>query len=168
LVQLFNANFLSVKGIDIAIWSCLEINIAIICASVPALKALFIKIIPKLGSLHTHAKRYGANTNGSMPLSSVDQRGAETSTNAGSDAENGMAKGRMEIKVHQSIEMKALPVSDDDSEKNLVATSWMADCYSSGNKKVPGGKDDDDVASKENRSSKGTRIPLPRRSGQDA
>jgi hypothetical protein len=118
-----------VKGVDIAIWSCLEINIAIICASVPALKALFIKIIPKLGSLHSSAKRYGNGTNGTLPLHSFDNRDPGASHSDRSDK-----TGKMEIKVHQSIEMKTLPAEeqDTDSEKNLVTTSWMADCYSHG------------------------------------
>jgi len=37
-----------VFGVDIALWSCLEINIAMICASVPALKPLFAKVMPRL------------------------------------------------------------------------------------------------------------------------
>ncbi|KAK3991271.1 Satratoxin biosynthesis SC1 cluster protein 4 [Cladorrhinum sp. PSN332] len=41
-----------VHGVDIAIWSSVELNVAMICASVPPLKALFVKIMPSL-SLRT-------------------------------------------------------------------------------------------------------------------
>lgn len=154
-----------VVGVDIALWSCLEINIAAICASIPALKALFVKIIPKLGSLHTHVRRYGANTGGSLPLHSFDERGNKTHTSGNSSSNEQL--GKMEIKVHQSIEMKALPAGDDDSEKNLVQTSWMADCYSSTAKKSLGGDQDLEASGKENRiSTKGTRIPVAHKGGQ--
>ncbi|TDZ33799.1 Satratoxin biosynthesis SC1 cluster protein 4 [Colletotrichum spinosum] len=99
-------------GVDIAVWSGLEINIAIICASVPALKALFVKIIPKLGTYKKYSKNpYGRNTSGNMPLQSFDKRTGNFSTKA---------KGPIEIKVQTSIQMNSVPAEDDDSEKHLV------------------------------------------------
>jgi hypothetical protein len=86
---------------------------------------MFVKIIPKLASFTDTHKRYGRGTNGTISLRSYDDR---NNTRTG-----GAETSKMEIKVHQSIEMKTLPVDDDDSEKNLVTTSWMADCYSNGN-----------------------------------
>ncbi|KAI9900974.1 hypothetical protein N3K66_005236 [Trichothecium roseum] len=67
------------KGVDIAIWSGLEINIAIICACVPALKPLFVKFFPRLiTSFSDSAKRSREGKNrsmsGSIPLKSFDEQ----------------------------------------------------------------------------------------------
>ncbi|PHH91908.1 hypothetical protein CDD83_9775 [Cordyceps sp. RAO-2017] len=118
-----------VKGVDIAIWSGLEINIAIICASVPALKPLFVKFFPQLiSSLGDSAKRSrsGRSAHGSMP-----HRGSENRTQQSGDHDSKTCP--LEIQVQQSFEMKAVaPERDDDSEKNLVprnAATWTAECY---------------------------------------
>jgi hypothetical protein len=37
---------------------------------------------------------------------------------------------RKGIRVQQTFEMMNMPLNDDDSEKNLVATSWIANCSS--------------------------------------
>ncbi|KAK3694145.1 putative integral membrane protein [Podospora appendiculata] len=129
-----------VYGVDIALWSCLEINIAIVCASVPSLKALFVKIIPQLnssaggGSKPTGYGR-GRNTGGSVPLQSFDHRETATATGPGATSAGGdsasssdLEKGKMEIQVHQTFEMRTSnPAQDDDgSEKDLVTRSWVA------------------------------------------
>ena len=44
-------------GTATAYWSAIEVNLAIICASTPALKPLIIKIIPRLAT-----QRYGSAT----------------------------------------------------------------------------------------------------------
>ncbi|CAK7206934.1 hypothetical protein SEUCBS139899_009741 [Sporothrix eucalyptigena] len=52
-------------GVDIAMWSNIEINVAIVCASVPALKPFVSKIAPKLlGSSINSASRSSANVYG--------------------------------------------------------------------------------------------------------
>ncbi|KAM7188933.1 Satratoxin biosynthesis SC1 cluster protein 4 [Naviculisporaceae sp. PSN 640] len=38
----------NIRSGDITLWSCLEINVGMICASVPALKAFFAKFLPRL------------------------------------------------------------------------------------------------------------------------
>ncbi|KAK3402655.1 hypothetical protein B0T20DRAFT_4571 [Sordaria brevicollis] len=50
----------SVMGVSIAIWSCIEVNIAIMCASAPALKPLIIKVFPKMLLSDLYAKTKGA------------------------------------------------------------------------------------------------------------
>ncbi|KAH7121980.1 hypothetical protein B0J13DRAFT_680159 [Dactylonectria estremocensis] len=126
-----------VKGVDIAIWSGLECNIAIICACIPSLKPLSSRAFPGLvgstapsathpsggryahGSLHnydniTHNTR---NHNGSVP--DTDSRG---------------------IKVQQSFEMKTTAGSDNDSEKNLVTgmtARYHSEVYASTNGRLP-------------------------------
>ncbi|KAH8664664.1 hypothetical protein BX600DRAFT_498408 [Xylariales sp. PMI_506] len=115
-------------GVAIAIWSHLELNIAIVCASVPSLKPLFVKVFPKLGSLHSSGKlgyyRQSESRlkSGSRPLQSVDR----TEHNHFSAAD----KGRMAIKVDHIIEMKTLNVTEDSgSENNLVMNAHATECY---------------------------------------
>lgn len=102
-----------VFGVDIALWSCLEINIAMICASVPSLKALFVKIMPRLlgssvsggaGSKHskgTGGSRFGIgyvngrsrSAGGSVPLQSFDNNiggGGSSSSGRDRDLETGV------------------------------------------------------------------------------
>ncbi|KAK1777589.1 hypothetical protein QBC45DRAFT_184035 [Copromyces sp. CBS 386.78] len=50
----------SVMGVSIAIWSCIEVNIAIMCASAPALKPLVIKVFPRMLLSDIYAKTKGA------------------------------------------------------------------------------------------------------------
>lgn len=123
----------TVQGVDIAVWSGLEINVAIICASVPALKALFVKIIPKLASYNL-SKRTGYARSGTNHTNSLRLRTLDNNLHAGGskdDVESAAGHDQgMRINVHKTFEAKTIPVSDDDSEKNLVATSWMADCSS--------------------------------------
>lgn len=117
-------NNLLVKGVDIALWSGLEINVAIICASVPALKPLFVKTFPHLiSSFADSSKRSkpSRSTHGTLPLHSFDRRHHEAI-----DSED----KNLGIQVRQSFEMKAVAADrDDSSDKNLVAgpehrTNW--------------------------------------------
>ncbi|KJZ71554.1 hypothetical protein HIM_09023 [Hirsutella minnesotensis 3608] len=107
---------IQLKGVNIAIWSGLEINVAIICASVPALKPLFVKFFPQMISfLGDSAKR------------SRTRRSAQNSAHHRSDHHNTHQSGDhddkpcpIEIQV-QSFEMRAVATErDDDSQKNLV------------------------------------------------
>ncbi|WZH46803.1 uncharacterized protein QYS62_007911 [Fusarium acuminatum] len=111
---------ITVKGIDIAIWSGLECNIAIICACVPSLKPLFSRVFPSfIASLHSskthptdnqyaHGSSHTYNNISSYPHDrSRTHRGVDT-----------------EITVQQSFEMRATITSDDNlSEKNLVTVN---------------------------------------------
>ncbi|KAF7561125.1 hypothetical protein G7046_g3005 [Stylonectria norvegica] len=120
-------------GVDIAVWSGLEINVAIVCASVPALKPLFVKAFPRLISSFTDSSkrsRPGRSTHGTLPLGSVDHRAMSRMN--GEEENSG-------IQIHQTFEMKAVTASthasverDDSSEKNLVTgpgSTWTAECY---------------------------------------
>lgn len=102
---------------------------AIVCASVPALKPLFVKFFPQIiSSLGDSAKRSrgGRSAHGSAPRR---EQGGDDDCRA----------SPLEIKVQQSFEMRAVAANadadadaDDDSEKNLVRGServWSAACF---------------------------------------
>ncbi|KAL1894034.1 hypothetical protein Sste5346_006176 [Sporothrix stenoceras] len=117
-------------GVDIAMWSNIEINVAIICASVPALKPFVSRIAPKLlGSSVNSASRsrgtgyangYGANS----------QRGEAFGMN--SFSRNAMASGTgrnpsgsndRDIYVEHTFEILEDgdgKTSREGSERNLV------------------------------------------------
>ncbi|KAM5349038.1 hypothetical protein ACJ41O_008861 [Fusarium nematophilum] len=117
-----------IKGVQIAIWSGLEINISIICACVPALKPLFIRAFPRFLSSLGHSKRSNphSSTHGNLPLDSIGHQDPQPT-----DIEdNGIV-----IRVHQSFQMQALPIDRDDaSDKNLVpdprSSTWTTSCSS--------------------------------------
>ncbi|RBR07522.1 uncharacterized protein FIESC28_10603 [Fusarium coffeatum] len=98
------------KGVDIAIWSGLECNIAIMCACVPSLKPLFSRAFPSLLALQS-SKSDRSNSlqppdysppRPRHPLQGIDQG----------------------ITVEQSFEMRTTTASDDNtSEKNLVTVN---------------------------------------------
>lgn len=126
----------AVKGVDIAIWSSLEINVAILCACVPALKPLFVKVFPRLiTSFSESAKRSrtGNSAHGNIHLRSFDNR---SGTRPGPDTEAGhrSANRGIEIQVQKSFETKTTPMADDDdSEKNLVTgngPTWQTHVHS--------------------------------------
>ncbi|KAK3360440.1 hypothetical protein B0T25DRAFT_130115 [Lasiosphaeria hispida] len=138
----------SVMGVSIAIWSCIEINTAIICASIPAIKPLVVKAFPKmlLSSLYARTKGAAAYYASTRSAGKEDTRVHESSS--GSKAHGGSAlrsSTRTAIQVEQSFEMRSVPVlvgggedeikslSRDGSEKDLVASSWQ-DEYHAGRK----------------------------------
>ncbi|KAG5659833.1 hypothetical protein KAF25_002392 [Fusarium avenaceum] len=109
-----------VKGIDIAIWSGLECNIAIICACVPSLKPLFSRVFPSfIASLHsskTHPTNNQYANGGSHTYNNISNYPHDRSrSHRGVDTK---------ITVQQSFEMRATITSDDTtSEKNLVTVN---------------------------------------------
>ncbi|KAH8894656.1 hypothetical protein GQ53DRAFT_744746 [Thozetella sp. PMI_491] len=105
-------------GVEIAIWSNIEINIAIICASVPALKPLVTKIFPKLlGSSFRSKDRSNAQyANGSHHM--------ETLQSSNRAAKNDIYV-RHEFEVREDGDDKN---SREGSERNLVP--WGNDQYS--------------------------------------
>lgn len=148
--------FLPVAGVDIALWSGLEVNTAITCAAIPALKPLISRFFPSFfrGSSYgdsSFARRYaandgsragGGNRHASLHLRSLDKRmQATSSSRRGEDDDSieDLETGRMEIKVHQSFEMKTMAMygdGDDSSQKNLVtaaaatgANNMSTHCY---------------------------------------
>ncbi|KAH8659952.1 putative integral membrane protein [Xylariales sp. PMI_506] len=112
----------TVTGVDIAMWSQLEINIAIIMGSVPALKSFVSNVILKKMSSSARSQGYASygrsahkNTQNDRPAfsKSSDEEGNISSTEDG--------KGpKMAISVTQDIEMRSFPVDDQHSEKGLI------------------------------------------------
>lgn len=100
-----------VNGVDIALWSGLEINLAIICGSIPALKAFTSHIV--FGRGESRPSDYGrTNNSASRKHSHILRSGSE---------EEVSKMDRMQITVRESIEMKRFDHgSDEGSEKNLV------------------------------------------------
>jgi hypothetical protein len=128
-----------IKGVDIALWSGLEINVAIVCASVPALKPLFVKFFPRFFSSISsftdsnkpsrYGDRYGRSTHRSIPLHSFSRKeptSTVVTTTLPADRDDSSTSDGG-IKVQQSFEMKAVSANgDNDSEINLVTTSGRA------------------------------------------
>ncbi|KJZ70967.1 hypothetical protein HIM_09622 [Hirsutella minnesotensis 3608] len=113
------------KGVNIAIWSGLEINVAIICASVPALKPLFVKFFPQMISfLGDSAKR---SRTGRSAQNSAHHRSDHHNTHQSGDHDDKPCPIEIEV---QSFEMRAVATErDDDSQKDLVPKNgpvWTA------------------------------------------
>ncbi|QPC62904.1 hypothetical protein HYE67_005135 [Fusarium culmorum] len=107
------------KGVDIAIWSGLECNIAIMCACVPSLKPLFSRTFPSfLPSLQSSKSQSSGNPHSPGSLHIYDNN-PENSLK--SQPSHGID---LEITVQQSFEMRTTTAADDDtSEKNLVTVN---------------------------------------------
>ncbi|CAM1506170.1 Fc.00g058110.m01.CDS01 [Cosmosporella sp. VM-42] len=121
------------KGIDIALWSSLECNIAIMCACVPALKPMFVKAFPGFVSSFTHSSSKN-RTGGRYAHGSLhDYDNISHPARSGNHSHLGVDERG--IKVQQSFEMRTTAVSDDnDSEKNLVTSNTAI--YAAGSKRV--------------------------------
>ncbi|RYO83405.1 hypothetical protein DL762_006170 [Monosporascus cannonballus] len=136
-----------VQGVDIALWSGLEINLAIACASVPQLKAMFVKVIPKLlNHSGSRTPRGTGASGGGGYYGAGGSRGTRPHhrSGAGGKGATGMTTGRDEdgedpherdgnqggILVERAFEMQSMPAAEDGSEENLVASSWNAGYYS--------------------------------------
>jgi hypothetical protein len=117
-------NHQSVEGVNAAIWSGIEINVAIACASLPALKPLISKILP--GLLSNLSSRNRSNMNA---LSGNEFSGSHRMNTLRSKLKSATATQVDEIKVEQSIyQAREVRASVEGSEKSLV--NWKADCYS--------------------------------------
>ena len=105
-----------VTGVNIAIWSHLDINVAIIFLSLPALQALITCYIMKkdYSGSGSHSGATGA-VSGSGPGSRVLRSRATRNDDLDYEAGN-----RMAIHVQQSIEMKSYAIDDTGSEKDLI------------------------------------------------
>ncbi|KAH8204499.1 hypothetical protein TruAng_001273 [Truncatella angustata] len=114
-------------SVNIAIWSHLELNIAITCASVPAIKPIFVKTIPKLSPSQSSQRRdinpsSGNKSRAGVMHSQTIKQNTVVSTNE-------LEERDMGIKVDDRIELETIYIADNSSEKNLVTVSWTADCY---------------------------------------
>jgi hypothetical protein len=101
----------SVEGVNIAIWSGIEINVGIICASIPALKTLGVRVLPKLLLSNLYARsrtpsggRYIKHRNES--ISAAASRGIPDTP--ASDA----ATTKPHITIEQSFEMNTISAPD--------------------------------------------------------
>jgi len=115
-----------VDGVTTAIWSGIEINVAIICASIPALKPLISKLLPGLLSNASSRDRSNMNNLSEAPY------------NRSHPMSNLRSKSRPEkqdiIKVEQTIyQAREVRASAEGSERSLV--NWKSDCYSEEQKK---------------------------------
>ncbi|KAK3377461.1 hypothetical protein B0H63DRAFT_477246 [Podospora didyma] len=148
----------SVKGVSIAIWSSIEINVGIICASIPALKPLAVKLFPRmlLSNLYARTKGaayYAGRSGGKGGNRSHSGTGGSRHMAGGSGQTSGMRSGNNRttevIQIKQSFEMTSVPAtavddagrnvaavdiedgktSRDGSEKNLVGSSWQDEYY---------------------------------------
>lgn len=108
---------MTVKGVEIAIWSDLECNISIICACVPSLNPLLSFAFPGLvGSSNRRSER-----DYNIPASSHTQDHYLTGTHPQHPSTSGSQVGG--VKAQQSFEMGAVSLDESGSEKNLVITS---------------------------------------------
>ncbi|KAK4442750.1 hypothetical protein QBC34DRAFT_387016 [Podospora aff. communis PSN243] len=159
----------STQGVAIAIWSGIEINTGIICASIPAMRPLVVKLFPRLLLSSLYARATGKshvyyNDTNDPGSSSQSQSQSQSRTHRGkhgasvsvtasannrSDGERPKPalvghRGKMSesgggIKVHQSFELRSVPIQEsrreipdgeksrDGSENNLVVSSWQDD-----------------------------------------
>lgn len=117
-------NLQPVTGVDIALWSDLEINVAIICGSVPALKAFVGKVFfgQSVGGSSDRSRTAYGNTSQSRKQTLRGQSRVLGSRTG--DEEEGGAGGSVGkmggITVQQSIEMKTYLADDTGSEKELI------------------------------------------------
>ncbi|TDZ17469.1 Satratoxin biosynthesis SC1 cluster protein 4 [Colletotrichum orbiculare MAFF 240422] len=121
------------SGVHVATWSGIEANIAIACASVPALKPLVTKLFPKLLS-STH------RSNGPSGQAYNAMKGGE------SHQMKAMQSRRRGTQVDQkiAIETKIEIVSRNGSETDLVrpgGSATVAECYSSDERPPAQGRD---------------------------
>jgi len=96
----------TVSGVDIALWSGLEINIAIICGSVPALKAFVSQVI--LRKIDSQPSGYGNS-------SAVRKQSRVLASMSGDDD---YKMDRLKINVRNSFEMNR--GDDGGSESDLI------------------------------------------------
>ncbi|KAF4472899.1 integral membrane [Fusarium albosuccineum] len=102
-----------VKGVDIALWSGLEINVAIMCASVSTLRLLFTWMFHSLASTfaNSYVSRKSDRRKSNLQLLSNPNGNVVDPTNH--------RRSKM-IHVRRSIEMETLNQEDDDSDRNLI------------------------------------------------
>ncbi|KAB5559607.1 putative integral membrane protein [Coniochaeta sp. 2T2.1] len=108
-----------VTGVDIALWSYLEINLAIICGSVPALKAFVSRVI-----LGHKASSHHASDDSSSSVKRARNQSQSLDPNM-CEAEGGVGGKPLTITVENSIEMRSCIVDDQGSETGLVITDGV-------------------------------------------
>jgi len=109
-------------GVDIALWSGLEINVAIICGSAPALNAFIRRVILRKSSLNASS---GAQYAGSTTATWGGGGGRRNPT----VAEDSIEEGGMTITVQRDVEMKTYAVDDTGSERELIETEAFSPAF---------------------------------------
>lgn len=89
-------------------WSGLEINVAIICGSAPALSAFMNRVI----------LRKNSSSDGQYANSSTTWR--ERREGPGGAAEGNLEEGGMRITVQYDVEMKTFTTDDTGSEREMI------------------------------------------------
>jgi hypothetical protein len=128
----------SMDGVLIALYTAVELNVAIICASLPANKALIQRIFPRLLSSNrgrsTNGARTGyANMDGSTVGGSALESGHKmrSLTSQNRNKYNRDYKDEAFVDVRTDIEISSL----DGSQTNLTpgranGGTFLADCWS--------------------------------------
>lgn len=105
-----------VTGVDIALWSGLEINIAVICGSLPALKAFVSKVI--LGKTESKTSGYAYGNNSAV------RKQSRALASVSNDDDYKMDS--LKINVRESIEMNRYQGDDGGSENDLIIQNQNA------------------------------------------
>ena len=117
LSQDITANFFCmflVTGVDIALWSGIEINVAIICGSVPALRAFVNRII--LGVSHGTSSNY---------VHTSQSRSGTSNPVLQSTMDDNLEEKRKEgIIVDRMFEMKSYNAGDLTTIDRTIHFSW--------------------------------------------
>lgn len=121
---------MTVDGVNIAIWSCIEINVGIICASVPALKALVVRLAPKLvlsniyhRSRHPYS-RYGQQRDGRECGDDGEKRMNWDSTPTAGSSSRGKGGTIIELDDLTKRDGAAAVVDNDSQEQLVLEQSW--------------------------------------------
>jgi hypothetical protein len=127
-----------------AYWSAIEINLGIVCASLPALKPLIVKIIPGFSTNHS-SRGYGTGLSGNIsrksglaskamhdsPSEDVELAATSFNANAYSSKADQDVLGKS-IYVTQQFEQhfeENRTSSDGESQKDLVANATFPTPY---------------------------------------
>jgi hypothetical protein len=129
-----------VDGVNAGIWSGIEINVAIFCASLPSIKPLITRVLPNLlsnagsrGNRSNMNNLSDINYNGSHVMSNL---GNTSRSKTGTRVDTGAKRntiGGTDIKIEKTVYMQRdTRASFEGSESSLV---FKADCYSEDQKK---------------------------------
>ncbi|KAF2033405.1 hypothetical protein EK21DRAFT_98141 [Setomelanomma holmii] len=127
-----------------AYWSSIEMNLGIVCASLPALKPLLVKIIPGFSTRHS-SRGYGAGLSGALGSKSRVNGNNATRTTTNDDVElafkintNAYSSRSDQDTLGKSIYVtqhfqqhyeKNAQISDSESQKDLVVNTTFSAPY---------------------------------------
>ncbi|KAI9150321.1 LOW QUALITY PROTEIN: Satratoxin biosynthesis SC0 cluster protein [Paramyrothecium foliicola] len=125
-----------VEGVNIAIWSGIEIYVGIMCASVPALKALGVRLIPKLllSNLYARSRTPGGGRYVRQKNPSGDDS-RHPSRTAGISSTETATSAKAQITIEQSFEMSTIRAEEMDlSRRNGTGqeSGLEVSCYAPG------------------------------------